>query len=76
MKISISKPWLNLFITSVKTVNSNIGKGGIRLAQSHALNLPYISARTLLADDFLVPTDYQANAVKLQLYLKSSKQLN
>ena len=47
---------------SVKTVNSNIEKGGIRLAQSHALNLPYISARTLLADDFLVPTDYQAKA--------------
>ena len=58
---------------SVKTVNSNIEKGGIRLAQSHALNLPYISARTLLADDFLVPTDYQANAGKTATLFKVVK---
>ena len=58
---------------SVKTVNSNIEKGGIRLAQSHALDLPYISARTLLADDFLVPTDYQANAGKTATLFKVVK---
>lgn len=58
---------------SLKTVNSNIEKGGIRLAQSHALNLPYISARTLLADDFLVPTDYQANAGKTATLFKVVK---
>ena len=58
---------------SVKTVNSNIEKGGIRLAQSHALNLPYISARTLLADDFLVPTNYQANAGKTATLFKVVK---
>ena len=58
---------------SVKTVNSNIEKGGIRLAQSHALNLPYISARTLLADDFLVPTDYQVNAGKTATLFKVVK---
>ena len=58
---------------SVKTVNSNIEIGGIRLAQSHALNLPYISARTLLADDFLVPTDYQANAGKTATLFKVVK---
>lgn len=49
---------------SVKTINSNIAKGGLRLSQSQALDLPYISARTLLADGLLVPTDYQANAGK------------
>lgn len=58
---------------SVKTVNSNIEKGGIRLAQSHALDLPYISARTLLADDFLVPTDYQANTGKTATLFKVVK---
>lgn len=58
---------------SLKTVNSNIEKGGIRLAQSHALNLAYISARTLLADDFLVPTDYQANAGKTATLFKVVK---
>ena len=58
---------------SLKTVNSNIEKGGIRLAQSHALDLPYISARTLLADDFLVPTDYQANAGKTATLFKVVK---
>lgn len=58
---------------SLKTVNSNIEKGGIRLAQSHALNLPYISARTLLADDFLVPTDYQVNAGKTATLFKVVK---
>lgn len=58
---------------SLKTVNSNIEKGGIRLAQSYALNLPYISARTLLADDFLVPTDYQANAGKTATLFKVVK---
>ena len=58
---------------SLKTVNSNIEKGGIRLEQSHALNLPYISARTLLADDFLVPTDYQANAGKTATLFKVVK---
>ena len=63
---------------SLKTTNSNIEKGGIRLAQSQALDLPYISARTLLADDLLVPTDYQANAGKTATIFKAVKaaQLN
>lgn len=63
---------------SLKTTNSNIEKGGIRLAQSQALDLPYISARTLLADNLLVPTDYQANAGKTATIFKAVKaaQLN
>lgn len=63
---------------SLKTINSNIEKGGLRLAQSQALNRPYISARTLLADHLLVPTDYQANAGKTATLFKVVKaaQLN
>ena len=58
---------------STKTINSNIEKGGIRLKNSQKLDLPYISARTLLADDFLIPTDYQANAGKTATYFKVIK---
>lgn len=63
---------------SLKTINSNIEKGGIRLAQSQALDLPYISTRTLLSDNLLVPTDYQANAGKTATLFKVVKaaQLN
>ena len=57
---------------SLKTINSNIEKGGIRLSHSQALDLPYISARTLLADHLLVPTDYQANAGKTATLFNSS----
>lgn len=63
---------------SVKTINSNIEKGGIRLSKDQALDLPYISTRTLLADQLLVPTDYQANAGKTATLFKVVKaaQLN
>lgn len=63
---------------SLKTINSNIEKGGIRLAQNQALDLPYISARTLLSDNILIPTDYQANAGKTATLFKAVKaaQLN
>ena len=58
---------------SVKIINSNIEKGGIRIAQTQALDLPYISTRTLLADDLLIPTDYQANAGKTATIFKVVK---
>lgn len=58
---------------SNKTINSNIDKGGIRLAKSQALDLPYISARTLMADDITIPTDYQANAGKTATMFKAIK---
>lgn len=58
---------------SNKTINSNIDKGGIRLAKSQSLDLPYISARTLLADDITIPTDYQANAGKTATLFKVIK---
>lgn len=58
---------------SNKTINSNIDKGGIRLAKSQALDLPYISARTLMADAITIPTDYQANAGKTATMFKAIK---
>lgn len=58
---------------SFKTTNSNIEKGGIRLNQQQALDLPYVSARTLLADDIYLPTDYQANAGKTASIFKIIK---
>lgn len=58
---------------SNKTINSNIDKGGIRLAKSQALDLPYISARTLMADAITMPTDYQANAGKTATMFKAIK---
>lgn len=58
---------------STKTINSNSEKGGIRLAQSQALDLPYISARTLLSDNLTIPTDYQANAGKTATMFKAIK---
>ncbi|WP_445116235.1 hypothetical protein [Acinetobacter sp. WZC-1] len=58
---------------SFKTINSNIEKGGIRLSKKQALDLPYISARTLLNEDFLIPTDYQANAGKTASIFKVVK---
>lgn len=63
---------------SCKTINSNIEKGGIRLSQAQVLDLPYISAKTLMADGLDIPTDYQANAGKTATVFKVVKaaQLN
>lgn len=47
---------------SFKTTNSNIAGGGIRLSQDQAINLPYLSARTLLADGINIPVDYFSGA--------------
>ena len=58
---------------SLKTINSNIEKGGVRLSLHQKLDKPYISARTLLADDLLVPTDYQANVGKTATLFKVVK---
>lgn len=58
---------------SFKTINSNIEKGGLRLQTEQALDLPYVSARTLLADGIYLPTDYQANAGKTASLFKVVK---
>ncbi|RKG35134.1 hypothetical protein D7V21_04950 [Acinetobacter guerrae] len=58
---------------SVKTINSNIEKGGLRLSKQQALDLTYLSARTLLKENFLIPTDYQANAGKTASIFKVVK---
>lgn len=54
----------NLFHFSVKTVNSNAAPGGVRLDVSQSLDLPYISARTLLSEGHVVGLDYLVNAGK------------
>ncbi len=58
---------------SFKTTNSNIPAGGIRLSRSQALDLPYVSARTLLADGVDIPVDYQANSGPMATIFKAIK---
>ena len=58
---------------SVKTTNSNIDRAGVRLNVDQLLDLPYVSARTLLADDIYIPVDYQANAGKTATLFKTIK---
>ena len=41
-----------------KTVNSNANMVAIRLDKEQALNLPYISLRTLMGGDKVFPLDY------------------
>ncbi len=53
---------------SIKTINSNAESGGIRLSKSQELDLPYISARTLLNEGLMIPTDYQGNAQKARVF--------
>ena len=77
----MAEPQTDIFINaleesvhfSLKTINSNIEKGGIRLSKKQALDFPYLSARTLLNEDFLIPTDYQANAGKTASIFKVVK---
>ena len=58
---------------SNKTINSNIEKGGVRLAKSQALDLPYISARTLLQDELTLLLDYQGDAPNITTFAKVIK---
>jgi hypothetical protein len=52
----------NLFHFSCKTVNSNTAAGGVRLGADQALDLPYVSARTLLSEGRSIGLDYLVNA--------------
>lgn len=70
----VAKPWKNyeahvykavaskLVHFSTKTVNSNASAGGIRLGPDAGLDLPYVSARTLMSSGVRVDLDYTANA--------------
>lgn len=60
----------NLFHFSCKTVNSNAQAGGVRLGAEQALDLPYISARTLLAEHRVIGLDYLVNAGKDATHFK------
>lgn len=59
---------------SFKTVNSNAPAGGIRLGAEDALRLPYVSARTLLAQGMACMTDYTKNAGPIATHFKHAKQ--
>lgn len=47
-----------------KTVNSNITGGGVRLGAGDTLNLPYVSARSLMGRGIQIAPDYTKNAGK------------
>ena len=59
---------------SFKTVNSNATAGGIRLEAPDALGLPYVSARTLLAEGISCMTDYTKNTGRIATHFKHAKQ--
>lgn len=59
---------------SFKTVNSNASAGGVRLDAEDALSLPYVSARTLLAEGNSCMTDYTKNAGRVATHFKHAKQ--
>ena len=46
---------------SNKVTNSNIPGGGVRLGAEDALELPFISARTLLAAGYPLDVEYTVN---------------
>lgn len=60
---------------SHKTVNSNAPAGGIRLAPAQGLQLPYVSARTLLGAGEVPALDYVANAGKTATAVKQLNQV-
>lgn len=60
---------------SFKTINSNAPAGGIRLGPEQALNLPYVSARTLLGAGETPALDYMANAGKTATAVKQLNQV-
>lgn len=55
---------------SLKPTNTNIQGGGIRLAETNKLNLPYISARTLLDENIHIPIGYHTNSGKTATLFK------
>lgn len=56
---------------SLKPVNTNIQGGGIRLANTETLNLPYISAKTLLDENIHIPIGYHTNSGKTATLFKA-----
>lgn len=59
---------------SFKTVNSNASAGGVRLDAKDALSLPYVSARTLLAEGTPCMSDYTKNAGRIATHFKHARQ--
>lgn len=59
---------------SFKTTNSNASSGGVRVDVEDALNLPYLSARTLLAEGQRLELDYTGNAAVEARHFKHARQ--
>ena len=57
------KTWMEeqLFHFSTKPVNSNTPAAGVRVGKDQSLDLPYLSLRTLLAEDVTIDLDYLNN---------------
>lgn len=55
---------------SLKPTNTNIPGAGIRLADNDTLNLPYISAKTLLDENIHIPIGYHTNSGKTATLFK------
>ncbi len=58
-----------------KTSNSNAGLVGIRLAKESAVDLPYLSLRTLLADGVAAPLDYAEGGAAVAGIVKQMYQI-
>lgn len=59
---------------SFKTTNSNAASGGVRIDTEDALDLPYLSARTLLAEGQRLELDYTGNAAVEARHFKHAQQ--
>lgn len=60
---------------SFKTTNSNAASGGVRVDTEDALDLPYLSARTLLAEGQRLELDYTGNAAVEARHFKHAQQV-
>ncbi|MDD2222846.1 MAG: type I-F CRISPR-associated protein Csy1 [Pseudomonas sp.] len=59
---------------SFKTTNSNASSGGVRVDVEDALDLPYLSARTLLAEGQRLELDYTINSNGAPQHFKHMRQ--
>ncbi len=60
---------------NAKTSNSNAALVGIRLAKESAVDLPYLSLRTLLADGVALPLDYAEGGAAIAGIVKQMYQI-
>jgi hypothetical protein len=63
LSLTALRAWMaqNLVHFSFKTVNSQVAPGGVRLGPDQALDLPYVSVRTLMSEGRSVGLDYMGD---------------